>query len=123
MPTPLIQFGIFCGNSTNKRLNPILNDCRSFWNNLEDVKISHIYREANACANSLAKFGSRVLCNESVASSGSCNFVPSLVDQAAFASNYASVRTNLSIFRSPPNFILDILRLDEASYVFYRHSL
>ena len=42
---------------TNVFLRSIVSDCRCLQEKFEAVSIKHIYREANACANLLAKTG------------------------------------------------------------------
>ena len=47
----------------NHLLNSIISDCRSLLSQLRHVKISHIYREANRCADALARMGGRLQSN------------------------------------------------------------
>ncbi|KAK7837006.1 putative ribonuclease h protein [Quercus suber] len=44
-------------NSSNKKLFPLLLDCRSLMEKLAQVRVAHVFREANRCADYLAKFG------------------------------------------------------------------
>ena len=42
---------------SNKKFSPLLLDCRSLIASLTQVRIAHVYREANRCAYCLAKKG------------------------------------------------------------------
>ena len=44
-------------NSSNKKFSPLLLDCRSLMASLTQVRVAHVLREANRCANYLAKNG------------------------------------------------------------------
>ena len=43
--------------ATNVFLSPVVDDCRFLLNRFEQVSVIHIYREANSCADALAKAG------------------------------------------------------------------
>ena len=44
-------------DSSNKKLSPLLFDCRSLMASLTQVRVAHVFREANRCADYLAKHG------------------------------------------------------------------
>ena len=44
-------------NTTNLTLEPLLNDCRNLVREFPNMQIKHIYREANQCADAMAKIG------------------------------------------------------------------
>ena len=45
-------------NSANLLMEPLLTDCRNLLSEILNKQIVHIYREANQCADALAKTGS-----------------------------------------------------------------
>ncbi|KAL0000009.1 hypothetical protein SO802_019611 [Lithocarpus litseifolius] len=45
-------------NYVNILVSPILDDCRQLISNFSQVRIRHCYREANQCADKLARMGS-----------------------------------------------------------------
>ena len=45
-------------NYVNNIVSPILDDCRQLISNFSQVQIRHCYREANRCADKLARMGS-----------------------------------------------------------------
>ena len=44
-------------NTSNLTLEPLLNDCRNLVREIPNMQIKHIFREANRCADALAKLG------------------------------------------------------------------
>ena len=44
-------------NYENNVLSPILDDCRHLMTRFDQVQVHHIYRQANGCADGLAKMG------------------------------------------------------------------
>ena len=44
-------------NSVNLMLKPLLNDCRTLINSIPNCTVTHIFWEANRCANIMAKMG------------------------------------------------------------------
>ena len=46
---------------SNSPYSSLLNDCRFLLNRFQQVKVSHAFREANSCADSLAKGGCYLL--------------------------------------------------------------
>ena len=44
-------------DNSNKLFSPLLPDCRSLMANLTQVQVAHVFREANRCADFLAKKG------------------------------------------------------------------
>ena len=42
-------------------MEPLLSDCRSLFNAIPNKRIPHVYREANQCADALARLGSNVI--------------------------------------------------------------
>lgn len=44
-------------NHLNKYYSPLLNDCRSLLTWFRQIRINHVYREGNRCADKLAKEG------------------------------------------------------------------
>ena len=50
----------------NRSYSPLLNDCRSFIARLVQVWVGHVYREANQCADFLAKRGCSMMENFAV---------------------------------------------------------
>ena len=45
---------------TNREFSSLVNDCRSLMKNIPQVWLLHYFREANRCANTLAKFGTNI---------------------------------------------------------------
>ena len=43
--------------ATNVFLSPVVDDCRYLLSRFEQISVLHIYREANSCADALAKAG------------------------------------------------------------------
>ena len=50
----------------NRSYSPLLNDCRSLMANLVQVRVRHCFREANQCADFLAKRGCSMMENFAV---------------------------------------------------------
>ena len=48
-------------NTANLLMEPLLNDCRNLVRKIPNKQIVHIYREANQCADVLAKLGASSL--------------------------------------------------------------
>ena len=44
-------------NSSNKHYSPLLNDCRSLLTRFLQIRVNHVYREENRCADKLAYEG------------------------------------------------------------------
>ena len=44
-------------DNSNKIFSPLILDCRSLMANLTQVQVAHVFREANMCADFLAKKG------------------------------------------------------------------
>ena len=44
-------------NTANLLMEPLLTDCRNLLSKIPNKQIAHIYREANQCADALAKIG------------------------------------------------------------------
>ena len=44
-------------DSSNKKFSPLLLDCRSLIASFSQIRIAHVFREANRCADYLAKSG------------------------------------------------------------------
>ena len=44
-------------NTENLLMEPLLTDCRNLLSKIPNKQIAHIYREANQCADALAKIG------------------------------------------------------------------
>ena len=42
-------------------MEPLLSDCRSLYKAIPNKRIQHVYREANQCADALARLGSSVV--------------------------------------------------------------
>ena len=48
---------LMINNTPNLTLEPLLNDCRNLVREIPNKQITHIFREANQCANAMAKLG------------------------------------------------------------------
>lgn len=48
-------------NSANLLMEPLLSDCRNLLKEIPNKQIVHVYREANQCADALAKLGATSL--------------------------------------------------------------
>ena len=44
-------------NYENNVISPILDDCRQLLSRFDQVQVKHVYRQANGCADGLAKMG------------------------------------------------------------------
>ena len=44
-------------NSSKKHYSPLLNDCKSLLTRFLQIRVNHVYREGNRCADKLAKEG------------------------------------------------------------------
>ena len=44
-------------DSSNKKFSPLLLSCRSLMTSLSHIRVAHVFREANRCADYLAKNG------------------------------------------------------------------
>ena len=75
-------------NTINLVMEPLLTDCRNLLSEIPNKQIVHIYREANQCADALAKFGA------SIASSFVIFLNPPSVVESILAANKASLRCN-----------------------------
>ena len=42
-------------------MEPLLSDCRNLFKAIPNKQIQHVYREANQCADALARLGSSVI--------------------------------------------------------------
>lgn len=40
---------------TNRSFSPLLNDCKLLLSSFQQVRVKHVFREANFCANALAR--------------------------------------------------------------------
>jgi len=83
-------------NCIDIRLQPILNDCRSLFKEIQHKQLKHVFRETNLYADILAKHGSHFLCK-----------------------NLDAV---YKLFLEPPAFITNSLRFDEAGFIVFRTS-
>ena len=52
---------LMSNNSANLLMEPLLIDCRNLLSEIPNKQIFHIYREANQCADALAKLGANSL--------------------------------------------------------------
>ena len=52
-----LKHHILSPNIVNLMLEPLLNDCRTLINLLPNCSVTHIFREANRCADIMAKMG------------------------------------------------------------------
>ena len=75
-------------NSANLLMEPLLTDCRNLLSEIPNKQIVHIYREANQCADALAKLGASSL------DSFVIFLYPSPVVESIIASDKASLRCN-----------------------------
>ena len=48
---------LMINNTPNLTLEPLLNDCRNLVREIPNKQITHIFREANQCADAMAKLG------------------------------------------------------------------
>ena len=75
-------------NTVNLLMKPLLTDCKNLLSEIPNKQIVHIYREANQCANALAKLGA---CS---VDSFVIFLYPSPVVESIIASNKANLRCN-----------------------------
>nr|POE67414.1 putative ribonuclease h protein [Quercus suber] len=47
-------------NRTNSEFSSLIDDCKNLMRNLPQVRLKHCFREANRCADALAKFGANM---------------------------------------------------------------
>ena len=48
-------------DTSNLLIEPLLSDCKSLYREIPNKQIQHVYREANQCADALARLGSSVI--------------------------------------------------------------
>ena len=48
-------------DTSNLLIEPLLSDCNSLYREIPNKQIQHVYREANQCADTLARLGSSVV--------------------------------------------------------------
>jgi len=48
---------VLSSSTPNRAYSPLLNDCKSMLNRFQQVQVNHIFREANSCADAMAKRG------------------------------------------------------------------
>ena len=75
-------------NTANLLMEPLLTDCRNLLSKIPNKQIVHIYREANQCADALAKLGA------SSVDSFVIFLYPLPVVESIIASDKASLRCN-----------------------------
>ena len=75
-------------NTVNLLMEPLLTDCRNLLSEIPNKQIVHIYREANQCANALAKLGA------SSVNSFVIFLNPPSVVESILAADKASLRCN-----------------------------
>ena len=75
-------------NTINLLMEPLLTDCRNLLSEIPNKQIVHIYREANQCADALAKFGA------SSVNSFVIFLNPPSVVESILAADKASLRCN-----------------------------
>ena len=80
---------ILLNNDTeNSLMEPLLTDCWNLWKEFPCKRVIHAFREANQCANALAKMGVQSLCSLDVF----CN--PPSVVEAILAADKANMYYN-----------------------------
>ena len=52
---------LLSSDKPNLLMEPLLSDCRSLYRTIPNKRIQHVYREANQCADALARLGSSVV--------------------------------------------------------------
>ena len=79
---------LMSNNTANLLMEPLLTDCRNLLSEILNKQIFHIYREANQCADALAKLGA------SNVDSFIIFLYPPPVVESIITSNKASLRYN-----------------------------
>ena len=84
--------------SSNNSFLALLNDCRYLFRQFNQVKISHVYREANRCADHLAKGGCTLIENFVVLDSPNLDELCIFLDSDAFGLYTLRLSTSTSSF-------------------------